>query len=91
MTEQQLQSKIIKHLQSDGWMTIKTISLSTNGWPDVIGFKQGKTIFIEVKNPNRTNHATALQKHRIEQLQLQCFRAEIIYNFDEFLNFYKSL
>lgn len=91
MKEQQLQSKIIKHLQADGWLTIKTVSLSTAGWPDVIAFRQGKTIFIEVKNPSRKNHATELQKYRIEQLQGQGFPASIIYDFNEFLNFYNSI
>ena len=90
MNEQQLQSKIIKRLQADGWLTIKTVSLSTAGWPDVIAFRQGKTIFIEVKNPNRTNHASELQKYRIEQLQQQGFIAEVVYTFDEFLDKFKS-
>lgn len=91
MTEQQLQSKIIKYLQSYGWLTIKTISLSTSGWPDIFAFRNGQAIFIEVKNPNRTNHATALQQHRIYQLQSQGFKASIIYNFEEFLNFIHKL
>lgn len=91
MKEQQLQSKIIKYLQADGWLTIKTVSLSTAGWPDVIAFRQGKTIFIEVKNPNRTNHASELQKYRIEQLQQQGFHAAVIYDFNEFINFYTPL
>lgn len=91
MKEQQLQSKIIKHLSTDGWLVVKTISLSTNGWPDIFAFKQGMAIFIEVKSPTRKNHATNLQKYRIEQLQKQGFNAEVIYTFKEFSQFYDIL
>ena len=88
--EQQLQSKIIKHLQSSGWLTIKTIILSTSGWPDIFAFRQGKAIFIEVKNPNKTNHASPLQLYRRKQLQKEGFIAEVVYTFDEFLDKFKS-
>lgn len=91
MKEQHLQSKIIKYLSSNDWLVVKTISLSTNGWPDIFAFKQGVAIFIEVKSPTRKNHATKLQKYRIEQLQKQGFSAEVIYSFEEFMEFYDLL
>ena len=35
MKEQDLQSKIIKELKSNGWDVVKTILLSKNGYPDL--------------------------------------------------------
>jgi hypothetical protein len=37
--ESKLQSKIIKLLESDGWLVVKTIQLSKNGYPDLFCFK----------------------------------------------------
>ena len=80
--ESKLQSKIIKLLESDGWLVIKTIQLSKNGYPDIFAFRAGKTIFIEVKSP--TGKATELQKYRIEQLQSQGFTAFVCNSLDHF-------
>ena len=80
--ESKLQSKIIKELEADGWLVVKTIQLSKNGYPDIFAFRAGKTIFIEVKSP--TGKATELQKYRIEQLQNQGFTAFVCNSLDHF-------
>jgi Holliday junction resolvase len=80
--ESKLQSKIIHLLEADGWLVIKTIQLSKNGFPDIFAFRNSKAIFIEVKSPN--GKASELQKYRIEQLQNQGFTAFICNSLDEF-------
>lgn len=82
-SEQELQSKIIKYLESEKWIVIKTITLSKNGFPDIFAFRKGVSIFIEVKSKN--GKATDLQRYRIEQLQSEGFKAEIIYSFEQFI------
>jgi len=67
------QSKIIKKYKDEGWIVIKTIKLSDSGYPDLFLFKDGKAIFIEVKEKNDT--LKELQKHRIDELILQGFDA----------------
>lgn len=71
MKEQQLQSKIKNNLKAKGWIVIKTIRLSEAGYPDLFCFKNGRTVFIEVKA--RGNKPTPLQNLRHEQLRAQGF------------------
>ena len=80
--ESKLQSKIIKLLEADGWLVVKTIQLSKNGYPDIFAFRSGITIFIEVKAPN--GKRSELQKYRIEQLTSQGFTAFFCESLDEF-------
>lgn len=80
--ESKLQSNIIKLLESDGWLVVKTIQLSKNGYPDIFAFRSGITIFIEVKAP--TGKCSELQKYRIEQLTAQGFTAFFCESLDEF-------
>lgn len=46
-----------------------------NGIPDLIAFKDGKTIFIEVKQP--TGVLSEIQKIRIKQLRAQGFEVNV--------------
>lgn len=82
--ESKLQTKIIKYLEANGWIVVKTIQLSKNGFPDIFAFKNGRTIFIEVKAPN--GKRSELQKYRIEQLTKQGFTALFCDDFNDILN-----
>lgn len=66
MLESNIQTKIKKKLESQGYLVIKLVRTSCNGIPDLIALKDGKTIFIEVKQPNGV--LSELQKLRIKQL-----------------------
>jgi Holliday junction resolvase len=66
MLEQKLQTKIKKKLEEKGFLVIKLIKTSCNGIPDLMTLKDGKTIFVEVKQPNGV--LSELQKLRIKQL-----------------------
>ena len=83
-TEQQIQSKIKKYAEGKGWIVIKTIKLSEAGYPDLFMFKDGKTIFIEVKKPGGI--ISPLQELRQKQLREQGFTCEIIDNLEQFKN-----
>jgi len=51
-TEQQIQSKKIKELESQGYYVIKLVKTNKNGIPDLIAIPKGSDIlFIEVKKP----------------------------------------
>jgi hypothetical protein len=67
MTEQQLQTKIKKKLELNGFFVTKLIKTSTNGIPDLLAVKDGKATFIEVKQP--TGVLSELQKLRIKELE----------------------
>jgi Holliday junction resolvase-like predicted endonuclease len=82
ISESSIQGKIIKHGKKNGWIMIKTIVLSENGYPDIFCFKNGITIFVEVKN--ETNKLSELQKVRQEQLKSQGFICEVARSLEEF-------
>lgn len=60
------QSKTIKEYENKGYLVLKAIRLSKNGFPDLQCLKNGETIWIECKEKNDT--LKPLQKLRIDQL-----------------------
>lgn len=62
-----LQTKIIKSLESKGYLVLKTIRLNKSGYPDVFAFhKSLEDLFIEVKEGKDT--LKPLQRKRIDEL-----------------------
>jgi len=49
MLESKIQSQIIKEAKKMGYIAFKTIKCNISGWPDITLYKNGKSIFIEVK------------------------------------------
>ena len=73
-------------MEEKGYLVIKLIKTSCNGIPDLMALKDGKTIFIEVKQPNGV--LSELQKLRIKQLRDLGFECKvwIDYELDFLLN-----
>ena len=68
MTEQQIQTKIIKKLESQGYYVIKLIQTNKPGIPDLIAIPKDSDVeFIEVKRPG--NKPTKLQLYRMKELK----------------------
>lgn len=67
------QQSIIKEYESMGFLVIKTIRLNKSGFPDLMCLKDGKTIWIEIKEP--TDTLKPLQKKRIDELIKKGFEA----------------
>lgn len=80
MTESQIQKKITAHYEKLGWMAVKIMKCSKNGWPDLQIHKNGTTKFIEVKKPGGI--ISELQKYRIKQLREQGFEAVVMDSID---------
>ena len=68
MTEQQIQTKIIKKLEKEGWFVIKLIRTSKQGIPDILAIKNGVVKFFEVKRP-KVGIVSEIQKYRIKQMK----------------------
>lgn len=67
MTEQKIQSKMIKKLEEEGYYVLKLIKTNKNGIPDLIAIpKKSDVLFVEVKRPN--GKLSSLQKFRIKEL-----------------------
>lgn len=76
MTEQQIQSKKIKELESQGYYVIKLTKTNKNGVPDLIAIpKESDVIFIEVKTPN--GRLSALQKYRIKEIENHGIKVDV--------------
>tara|TARA_R110000822_G_scaffold18852_8_gene61878 strand:+ start:845 stop:1084 length:240 start_codon:yes stop_codon:yes gene_type:complete len=68
MTEQQIQSKLIKELESQGYYVIKLIKTNKNGIPDILAIpKKSDVKFYEVKT--KVGKVSELQKYRHKELE----------------------
>jgi Holliday junction resolvase len=77
-TEQQIQSKKIKELESQGYYVIKLVKTNKNGIPDLIAIPKGSDIlFIEVKRPG--GRLSKLQEYRIKELKNHQLNAIVFY------------
>ena len=76
MTEQQIQSKRIKELESIGYYVIKLIKTNKNGIPDLIAIPpDSDVLFVEVKTPK--GKTSKLQEYRLEELKKHGARTEV--------------
>jgi len=66
-SEQVIQTKIIKYLESLGAYTVKTVILNRAGVPDVLACLNGSFIAVEVKK--RGNSTSALQEHHLKRIE----------------------
>ena len=80
--ESEIQAKCIKYAQEQGWIVLKVIASNMNGISDLILFKDGKAVFVEIKGEK--TRVQPLQLYRQKQLQEQGFKYEIVRSVDEF-------
>jgi len=74
MSEQLIQSKIIKELEANGFFVVKLIKTNRNGIPDLLAVKENRTVFIEVKQ--ESGKLSEIQKYRINELRnkkIECY------------------
>ena len=76
MTEQQIQSKRIKQLESKGYYVIKLMKTNKNGIPDLLAIApEARVLFSEIKTPK--GKTSELQKYRLKELKDYGLRSEI--------------
>ena len=76
MTENQIQLKRIKQLESEGYYVIKLTVTNKNGIPDLIAIpKNSDVLFSEVKKPK--GKVSVIQEFRIKQLKEHGVKTEI--------------
>ncbi len=89
MREQLIQSKIIKFLEQEWWFTIKTIKVSPNWTPDVIAFRWGNHLFIEVKT--EIGVTSKLQEYVIKKLRENGSDVIVNKGYEDFIIKYEEL
>lgn len=76
MTEQQIQSKRIKQLESEGYFVLKLVKTNKNGIPDIIAIPpNSNVIFSEIKTPK--GKLSKLQEYRLKELDGYGFTTEV--------------
>ena len=76
MSEQQIQAKRIKQLESEGYYVIKLVKTNKNGIPDLLAIPpEAKVIFSEVKTPK--GKGSRLQEFRLKELEKYGFTTEV--------------
>ena len=65
--ESSIQTAISKAFTENGWFVVKIMMASKNGIPDLMAIKNGRTIFIEVKN--EIGKLSKIQEYRIKEMQ----------------------
>ena len=75
MLESSRQTQIKKKLQADGWIVIKLIKTSLTGIPDILALKDGKAMFVEVKQPKGV--ISPIQQYVIDTLRTNGFEVNI--------------
>jgi Holliday junction resolvase len=82
--ESTYQRKLKKHFEGNGWLVIKIIRATVNGYPDLMLLHPLRpTIFIEVKDDHGV--LSKVQEYRIKELQAKGFIAMVTKpsNYDE--------
>jgi Holliday junction resolvase len=76
MTEQQIQSKLIKQLEAEGYYVVKLVKTNKNGIPDLLALPKGSDArFIEVKT--KIGKVSKLQEYRHKELESHGINVEI--------------
>ena len=76
MTEQQIQAKRKKQLESEGYYVLKLIKTNKNGIPDLIAIPPNcDVLFSEIKKPN--GRLSKLQEYRLRELEKHGVKTEV--------------
>jgi Holliday junction resolvase len=51
-------------MERSGWLVVKIIQCTKNGWPDLQAVKDGRTVYIEVKDIGEKPDPLQLVRHR---------------------------
>jgi Holliday junction resolvase len=80
MLESQIQYKIIKRLEKEGWFVLKLIKTNKSGIMDLLAVKGDYCQFIEVKRP--CGKLSELQKVRIKELREKNINVKVWSDFE---------
>ena len=68
MSEQQIQSSIIKYLEKEGHYVVKVMAASKAGVPDLLACIKGSFVGIEIKRPETRANTSELQKWNLNKI-----------------------
>lgn len=81
LKESTVQKQLSNYMEKKGYLVVKIIQCTMNGWPDLQCHKEGHTVFIETKAEG--GRLSELQKYRHDQLKSQGFEVHTIFNINQ--------
>ncbi len=63
MGEQYIQGSIARNMRTEGWQVFNTTVVSPGGFPDLIAFKAGDTVLVEVKDVTGRLSPIQIEQH----------------------------
>lgn len=91
MTEQDIQRKIIKYLESQGAYVVKVISASKSGVPDILFCYEGVFCAIEVKTPTTKGNVSKLQEYNLDRIRETGGHSTVAWSVDQAEDFLRGV
>lgn len=82
MLESKIESACVNWARANDWLSYKFVSPGNSGVPDRMFLRNGKTVFVEFKQPG--GKTSTLQKRQIAILESHDFRVFIISSLEGF-------
>lgn len=76
MTESEIQRRLVKQFEGQGWLVVKLVLTSKPGMPDLLLLRDGVARFVEVKRNGVKPRP--LQNYRIAELNRLGFDVDVI-------------
>jgi Holliday junction resolvase len=89
MKESEIQYKIINFLKKEGWFVVKIIRANITGISDIICFKNGVSVFVEVKN--EIGKQSEVQKYVQKQIEQQGFKYILARSIEDIKNHFVEI
>ena len=88
MSESKLQAKCVKLAKANNVLVYKVNAEKHKGFPDLLLVfpTTGKSVFVEMKNPNGKGKLSKLQEREIEKLRKQGASAYVCESYSRFLS-----
>jgi len=91
MTEQNIQRKIIKWLESEGYYVVKVVNATKAGVPDLLACINGKFIGIEVKTPKTKTNVSPLQAFNLTKIVVCGGHSLVAWSLEQVKEFIKEI
>ena len=88
MGESKLQVKCREHAEKNNVLVRKVHVEGKKGWPDLLLIFPviGRTVYVEMKNPNKKGRLSKLQDREITKIRKQNASAYVCDNFEKFVS-----
>ena len=83
MSEQQIQSAIIKRIEARGGYIVKVITASRSGVPDLLVCWEGNFIGFEVKMPTTRTNVSKLQQYNLQKVVESGGRSAVVWSVEQ--------